>query len=319
MKIMNVKAQRKLLSFVDAKQQFSHFGVTFKFLFKYIYTNWHFWVLTMVLVPILIAIYNYFIKVIDDTTGYNVSSTNFGRDMLARSFQWVAIIISLFYIPIMMNALFSSSLNQIFYVNHVKKIYIAIALFLINMLSILITMPHAIWIVAIIFNKTFYIASGIGVNFSQLIYSLIVTVIFDSTLAVLLCFFIKSRMWLLIINLIIIIFALLLGALVVDNYNIPNNDLYYYLCLLWPPNYLTGQSEMALSASNSYYVNGLPSLNGSVFNPLDDYYVNQYYPYISINKFPAWYIWLSLFIPWSCIILGWFAIYWKRNKFWEAT
>jgi hypothetical protein len=26
-----------------------------------------------------------------------------------------------------------------------------------------------------------------------------------------------------------------------------------------------------------------------------------------------------LFIPWSCIILGWFAIYWKRNKFWEAT
>jgi hypothetical protein len=41
----------------------------------------------MVLVPILIAIYNYFIKVIDDTTGYNVSSTNFGRDMLARSFQ----------------------------------------------------------------------------------------------------------------------------------------------------------------------------------------------------------------------------------------
>jgi asparagine N-glycosylation enzyme membrane subunit Stt3 len=77
-------------------------------------------------------------------------------------------------------------------------------------------------------------------------------------------------------------------------------------------------NEMALSANTHYYTGMLPNLNGSFFYPWEDYYINTWYPYASQMKFPSYYLWMTLFIPWGCNFLGWFWIWLKRNKYWDV-
>jgi hypothetical protein len=143
----------------------------------------------------------------------------------------------------------------------------------------------------------------------------VVMITLNSTLSIILSFFVTSKIWLLLADLVIVILCLLLGALVIDNYKINVNEPYYYLVLLWPHNYLTSMLEMSVNYSANYYSYTLPQLNGSLFNPLDDMYINILYPYISMFKFPSWYIWLSLIIPWLWICAGWFWIWFQRNNY----
>ncbi|MDR2406543.1 MAG: hypothetical protein LBE13_00295 [Bacteroidales bacterium] len=190
----------------------------------------------------------------------------------------------------MTNIIFSSSLNYLFYIHRIKKTHLFIALFIINIFTIFITIAHAVWVGAVFFNKAFYIDDAIKINLVQSIYSIVVTIIFDSVLCIVLCALIKSRVILLFVNLAIIMVCLLLGSLLIDFDHITSNEPFYYLVLICPQGYLTQMNEMAFSSTTYYYINGLPSLNGSIFNPFDDYYVNYLYPYVIELKYHAWHI-----------------------------
>jgi hypothetical protein len=143
---------------------------------------------------------------------------------------------------------------------------------------------------AIFFNDAFYINSAVKIDYGQAIYSIIVTIIFDSILCVVLCSLIKSRVILLFTNLVILIVCLLLGSLILDHDSISNKEPFYYMVLICPQSYLTQINEMAFASTTYYYINQLPLLNGSVFNPFDNYYASVLQPYSATLRFYAYQI-----------------------------
>jgi hypothetical protein len=167
----------------------------------------------------------------------------------------------------MVNVLLSSSLNYLFYINRIKRFHLAIAIGLINIGMMFFSFLHAVWLGAVFWNGGFYISPSETVNYGQLVYSIFITLIVDSTLTIMLCLLIKSRMKLLFIDLAIVILILLLGAMLMDNFKISDSEAYFYIVLICPQNYLTAMNEMALSANTHYYTGMLPNLNGSFFYP----------------------------------------------------
>jgi hypothetical protein len=99
----------------------------------------------MVLIPIILVLYAFFDKQISNITySADLLYTAFWRDQLARVIQLSCLVTSIFLLPILMNIIFSSSLNYLFYIHRIKKTHIFITLFLINILAIFISMAHAI-------------------------------------------------------------------------------------------------------------------------------------------------------------------------------